>query len=151
MNDNGNYTIEDVVNLGPSEITFSTFEELYKPKSNHISPYGNKHYETYGEEYEYIKTLDPRYVWTEVQGDMSMLLVTGVAFVNRLSYTVCEKPWTDEFQTVVISMDIECECYDEEAMENDEREEYGDPSCEHCEGYGLKTVYPDDYVEEKND
>ena len=149
MNDNGNWTIEDVRNLNENELTYSKFEELYKPKSNHISPYGDKHYETYGEEYEYIKTLDPKYVWTEVQGDMSLILVTGVAFVNRLSYTVCENPWTDEWQTVVLSMDIECECFNQARY--DEGEDAGDPECEYCEGYGLRSVDPEDYLEEKND
>lgn len=148
MNDNGNWTLEDVRNLDKSEITYSKFEELYGPKVNHLDKNNNgdnRFYETYGEEYEYIKSLDPHYVWTEVQGDMSMLLVTGVAFVNRLSYVVCEKPWKDEFQTVVLSMDIECECFDQDKY--DEGGDAGNPDCEFCEGYGLRAVDPDNYEE----
>ena len=147
MNDNGHYTIDDAKNLHESEITYTEWEEKFKPKSNHISPYGGRAFETYGEEYNYIKTLDPHYVWTEVQGDMSMILVTGVAFVNRLSYFVCENPWTaeDEHKAVVITMDIECDCFSQEKY--DEGEDAGDPDCELCEGYGFRAIDPENYQE----
>ena len=145
MNKNGNYTIEDV-KLGEGEISFESWAEKYKPVKNHITKYPDKHsefdmFETYGAEYEYVVSQPNNRVWTEVQGEFSMLLIPGIAIVNRLGYYVCEEPWEDDNETVVISMDIECECYDEEAMENEEREEYGDPSCTLCEGYGLRTEY----------
>ena len=120
---------------------WSAWADKYKPKSNHLSKYEETMYETYGEEYEYIKSLDPRYVWTSVSGDMCDLLVAGVAYVNRLAYYVTEVPWEDEDTTVLISVEKECECYDEEAMDNGDREEYGDPNCQLCEGYGLVTEY----------
>jgi hypothetical protein len=145
MNDNGNYTMDDV-KLSEGEISFDDWIKKYKPIKNKITKYPDENaeyglFETYGEELEYVLAQDPKHVWTEVQGDYSMLLVAGVAYVNRLNYFVCEEPWTDDNETVLISIDVECECYDEEAMENEEREEYGDPSCTVCEGYGLKTEY----------
>ncbi len=116
---------------------WSKFADEFKPK--------NKVYETYGEELEYIKSLDPRYVWTNVQGDFCDLLVNGIAFVNRLSYTVCEVPWEEDTDyEVIISVEKECECYSEDEDVLAERnDEWGDPECERCEGAGYVTEYTD--------
>jgi len=143
MNDNGNYTLDDV-KLDEGEITFEAWSEKYKPIKNHITKYPNKDsefdmFETYGEEYDHVLSQPHNKVWTEVQGDFSMLLVPGVSIINRLGYYICEEPWTDENETVVLSMDIECHCYDEAEEEGE-----GDPDCRDCEGYGFRTVYPDD-------
>jgi hypothetical protein len=113
---------------------WAEWEAVFKPKKNHLRQYDSLDYETYGEEYEYIQSLDPRYVWTSVQGDMADLLVAGVAYVNRLSYIVCENPWEDDMDTALLSVEKECECYDYEADE-------GKEDCEVCEGYGLVTEY----------
>jgi hypothetical protein len=115
---------------------WAEWADIFKPT--------NKTYETYGDDYEYIKSLDPRYVWTNVQGDMSDLMVAGVAWVNRLSYQVCEVPWEDDMDTVLISVEEECECYSEdEEMLEQRGDEWGDPECERCEGYGYVTNYLD--------
>jgi hypothetical protein len=116
---------------------WSKFADEFKPK--------NKVYETYGEELEYIKSLDPRYVWTNVQGDFCDLLVNGIAFVNRLSYTVCEVPWEEDTDyEVIISVEKECECYSEDEDVLAERnDEWGDPECDRCEGAGYVTEYTD--------
>jgi hypothetical protein len=123
---------------------WAEWEAKFKPKQNHLSKFQCKMYETYGEEYDYIKSLDPKYVWTNVQGDMSDLLVAGVAWVNRLSYYVCEIPWEDEDDSVLLSVEEECECYseDEEILQQ-RNDNWGDPQCEKCEGYGYVTNYVD--------
>jgi hypothetical protein len=49
-------------------------------------------------EYEDVKDLDCHVVWTEVEdleGNGTVLL-PGFHFVNRVSYLISEKPWTDE-------------------------------------------------------
>lgn len=121
--------------------------EKFKPEENHIKTSNELMFETYGEEYEYIKSLDPRYVWTHVQGDMCDLLVAGVAYVNRLCYYVTEVPWEDDMDTVLLSVETECECYDENegyiiTLPNGQQyNQDGDPNCSKCEGYGLVTEY----------
>jgi hypothetical protein len=121
---------------------WAEWEAKFKPKQNHLSKFECKMYETYGEEYDYIKSLDPRYVWTNVQGDMSDLLVAGVSWVNRLSYYVCEIPWEDEDDIVLLSTEEECECYsDDEDVLQQRKDEWGDPDCEKCEGNGYVTTY----------
>ena len=137
MNDNGNWDMDDVINLDAYEMTQSEWEERFKPQENHLVTGNELMFETYGEELDYVLSKDNHYVWTMVQGEMSLLLVPGIGIVDRLGYYVCEIPWKDSSEVVVLSLDIECHCFDES---NDE----GDPDCSDCEGYGLRPVSPDD-------
>ena len=125
---------------------WDVWAEQYKPVKNHLYKYADpdstmKMFETYGEEVEYIQNYDPKYVWTYVDSDMCSLILAGYHYVNRLGYYITEVPWTDEDTTVLLSVERECECYDEEAWDNGEREDAGDPNCTKCEGYGLVTEY----------
>jgi transposase len=117
---------------------WDTFEKRYKPVKNKFRNDGEYGFETYGEELEYIQEADPNYVWTWVQGDMSDIIVPGKQYVNRLAYYVCEVPWTDEDEYVLLSVEVECYCYNEDGYENGE---YGKEGCEDCEGYGYVTEY----------
>ena len=142
MNDNGNWDMDDLINLAEGEITYEQWESKYKPVINHLDKYSppadpSRMFETYGEEYDYVCSQDPKYVWTMVDGDMSTLLVPGRSIINRLAYYVCEVPWEDDNEVVVLSLEIECHCYDENEFE-------GDPNCDTCEGYGLRPVSPED-------
>lgn len=122
---------------------WEAFEKEFKPKKNHLVPTNGYNYETYGDEVAYIKSLDPKYVWTWVEGDMSSLLVNGMAYVNRFSYHVCEVPWDENVDyQVLLSVETECDCYDEDEDVMETRGgEYGDPACTKCEGYGMYTEY----------
>lgn len=116
--------------------------EKYKPIPNKFSKHNELMYETFGEELEFIKTVNNAHVWTWVQGDMSDLIVAGISFVNRLGYYVTEVPWTDIDEYVLLSVELECDCYseDDDVMES-RSGEYGDPDCDKCEGAGLYTEY----------
>ena len=121
-------------------MTWSEWEEKYKPIPNPFvkSPdYDKLMFETYGEEYEFVKTkIDSQQVWTYVDGDMSSLIMAGFGIVNRIGYYVTEIPWEDSMDYVLLSVEEECECYDEESGE-------GKEDCTECEGYGLVTKYVD--------
>lgn len=119
---------------------WNAWVDKYKPIKNTIVPTNDVMFETYGDEWEFIKSQDPRYVWTNVQGDMSDIIVAGVAYVNRLSYYVTEVPWEDENDYVLVSVETECDCYDEDRLESSDGDA-GDPNCPECEGYGLVTEY----------
>lgn len=139
MNENGNYTSEDV-KISEGEITYDFWRAKYKPIKNKFSNDPDEiQFETYGEEWEFVKEQDPRYVWTWIDGDFTSLIVAGVGFVNRLVYYVCEVPWTDENEVVLVSVEVECTCYSEERAE--EGGDYGDLECVECEGYGYRTEY----------
>lgn len=129
------------VEENPVEIQgWDAFAEKFKPIKNHISKYDESlMFETFGAEFEYVKEQDFRHVWTWVDGDMSSLLVPGIAYVNRLGYYVTEVPWENDLDSVLLSVEKECECYDEARADNGG--EYGDPDCTICEGYGLVTEY----------
>ena len=117
---------------------WNAFEEKYKPIKNHFSEHAELMFETYGEEVEYVKTIDNNRIWTYIDGDMCSLIVAGWHFVDRLGYYITEVPWTDENEYVVLSEEVECECYKEDGYENGE---YGSPDCKLCEGYGYVTEY----------
>jgi len=139
-------TIKEVEFEGKEYQGWDEWFNKFKPIKNHLDKYagsdGSYMFETYGDEVEFVQAQDPRYVWTEVQGDMSTLLVAGYAYVNRLCYYITEIPWDSEWDSCLLSVEVECECYseDEDVMEA-RNEEFGDPDCKICEGYGLKTEY----------
>jgi hypothetical protein len=111
--------------------------EKFKPTPNHILNQDGEHmYETYGEEVEHVIKTDSKYIWTLIQGDMSDLIVAGYHYVNRLGYYITEVPWEDEYDYALISVEIKCECYDEETGE-------GKDECFECEGSGLVAKYVD--------
>ncbi|NBV01299.1 MAG: hypothetical protein EBS31_07730 [Burkholderiaceae bacterium] len=115
--------------------------DKFKPQDNHFNGQG-KMYETYGEEYEYVKSIHPNFVWTYVDGDMSSLIIAGHHWVNRIGYYITENPWSDDMDACLLSVEEECVCYSEDEDVLAERnDEWGDPECEKCEGYGYVTNY----------
>jgi hypothetical protein len=122
---------------------YSAWADKYKPIPNKFSKQPDDIiFETYGEEVEFIQAQDPKYVWTNVQGDECDLIVAGYAYVNRLSYYITEIPWENEEDYVLISVENECECYsDEEDVLIKRNDNWGDPDCEKCEGSGYVTNY----------
>jgi hypothetical protein len=120
---------------------WDVWAEKFKPKDNHFNGQG-KMYETYGEEYEYVKSIHPNFVWTYVDGDMSSLIIAGHHWVNRIGYYITENPWSDDMDACLLSVEEECVCYSEDEDKLAERnDEWGDPECEKCEGYGYVTNY----------
>ena len=119
---------------------WTEWEKKFKPIKNHFRKPEHEEiaFETYGEEWEFIKAQDPKTVWTNIQGDMSDLIVAGVAYVNRLQYYITEIPWENEDDYVLLSVEEECSCYNEEGYEDGET---GDINCLECEGYGHVTKY----------
>lgn len=89
------------------------------------------------DEEEIVAEQDYHYVWTKVQAEMCLLIVPGMTILNRLGFYVFDLPWENMNEVVVVSMDIECRCYDETNGE-------GDPNCAYCRGLGLRTVHPED-------
>lgn len=73
-----------------SNITHEEFETNYKPKLDEFGSW--KHYETYGEDLEYISKLDDKYVWTVCEEDGIGFLQNGAWRVNRIYHIVCELP-----------------------------------------------------------
>jgi len=77
------------------EMTEEEFDDQYTLITNHLNPhaswvYGDRPgclFETYGEEFEFVRRYDPRKVWTFVDGDDGdMYVISGLHYVNRVGY-----------------------------------------------------------------
>ena len=134
-------------------MTYDYWETNFKPIKNKISKYADDdliHFETYGEEVEFVKAqyaINPKTIWTEVDGDEGSYIVAGYHFVNRIHYYITENPWTDEYTEVPTWMERQCDCQEdaEEGVycdECQEREGYIEIPCDTVED--LKQIYGED-------
>ena len=58
---------------------------------------GSMAFETYDEDFDFVKTQNPNHVWTLVDGDSGdPVVIAGLHFVNRVHYIITIKPWEDE-------------------------------------------------------
>jgi hypothetical protein len=128
--------------------TYEAWDKTFKPIKNKITNGEDIHFETYGEEYEFVKAQDPKTIWTEVDGDSGTYIVAGWHFVNRIHYYITENPWEDEYTEVPTWCYRRCDCTEEDGFED------GNPDCTECE-YGdidipidtvedLKAIYGED-------
>ena len=78
-----------------SELAEEDFYAQYSLIPNHINPSAGWSFdgtrgclfETYGDEFAFVRRYDPRQVWTLVDGDDGDLyLISGLHFVNRVGY-----------------------------------------------------------------
>jgi hypothetical protein len=71
--------------------------ERHKPIKNHLddSAYDGFLFETYGAEYEYIKSLPPERVFT-ILGEDKLYACPGKHWINRMGYFVVAIPWTQK-------------------------------------------------------
>ena len=79
------------------DLTEDEFDAAYPLRPNHLNPNASWAigdgpgclFETYGEELAFVRTQDPKTVWTLLDGDDGDLyLVSGYHFVNRIGYRV---------------------------------------------------------------
>lgn len=128
--------------------TYDAWVDTFKPIKNSLVKYDQLHFETYGEEYEFVKAQEPNTIWTEVDGEGGTYIVAGWHFVNRIHYYITENPWDDEYTEVPTWVYRRCDCTEEEGFED------GNPDCAECE-YGdidipidtiedLKVIYGED-------
>lgn len=80
-------------------LTEEEFDERYSPMPNPLNPnaswsYDNRGclFETFGEEFAFVRRFDPHRVWTLIDGDDGDLyLVSGLHFVNRIGYLLTQE------------------------------------------------------------
>lgn len=71
---------------------------------------GGTMYETYGEELAYVRSQPVGRIWTLVDADGHLCIISGWHFVNRLGYFISDVP-ADEH--VSICVDLESEMIEE--------------------------------------
>nr|DAW17398.1 MAG TPA: hypothetical protein [Caudoviricetes sp.] len=81
--------------------TYDNWVDSFKPIANHFrNPNHDPVYafETYGEEVEFVKAQDENRIWTEVDNDGELSIVSGWHFVNRFQYYITENPFDDNIE-----------------------------------------------------
>jgi hypothetical protein len=107
--------------------TYQSWFDTFKPIKNNITNGSDYHFETYGEEVEFVCKADNKYVWTEVDGDSGTYIIAGYHYVNRIHYYITESPWDDEYTEVPTWVYRRCDCTEEDGFED------GNPDCTECE------------------
>jgi hypothetical protein len=81
------------------EMDFDEWVAEYQPITNHIdknASFDGLMFETYGEEYEAVKSANPNCIWMYGDGDDGGSYIwSGWGFVNRLGYFITTKPFPD--------------------------------------------------------
>jgi hypothetical protein len=130
-------------------MTYDYWADTFKPIKNSISKYPDTlHFETYGEEVEFVQKADNTHIWTEVDGEEGTYILAGYHWVNRIHYYITENPWDDDMTEVPTWCYRRCDCTEEDGFED------GNPDCQECE-FGdidipidtiedLKVIYGED-------
>ena len=87
-----------------------TWEEQFVPIHNHIdtnASWGGLMFETYGEEFDFVRTQPRNHVWTWVDGDGGTYIISGLELINRIGYFVTKHPWVN-------FVEVQVESYSEE-------------------------------------
>jgi hypothetical protein len=125
-----------------------TFKPILNPNNNWGEGATYSAFETYGDDLAVVQNTDNNLIWTEVDGDSGTYIISGMHWVNRIQYFICENPWEDEYTEVPSWCYRRCDCTEEEGFED------GNPDCEECH-YGdidipcdtvedLKQIYGED-------
>jgi hypothetical protein len=81
------------------ELDFDTWCDEYKPITNHIdtnASFDGLMFETYGDEYEFVKAQNENRIWMYGDGDDGGTYIwSGWGFVNRIGYFISDKPFAD--------------------------------------------------------
>jgi hypothetical protein len=89
-----------------TEISEDEFDKQYPLITNHIDPnaswaFGDGPgclFATYGEELEFVRSQDPRSIWTLVDGgdDDNQYVISGYHLVNRIGYLISTVPFPED-------------------------------------------------------
>jgi hypothetical protein len=126
-------------------MTYDYWETNFKPIKNKISKYPDDsliHFETYGEEVEFVQKADNKNIWTEVDGDSGTYIVAGYHFVNRIHYYITENPWDDEYTEIPTWSYREAE--EDEDADNDEDPDFRTINIPIDTVEDLKALYGED-------
>ena len=125
------------------EMDFDEWCDVYKPINNHIdknASFDGAMFETYGDEYEFVKQSPEKNIWMYGDGDDGGSYIwSGWGFVNRIGYFITEVPFPDNttIQIKVSSNWYYCEncsaeMEDEDNIIRDSFQEHDLEKCPEC-------------------
>jgi hypothetical protein len=114
-------------------LPYDEWFDKYQPILNEIAGDEQYQFETYGDELQYVLQQDDKHIWTEMDGDQGISIVSGYHLVNRIQYYITVKPWTEDTE-IPVSIDKECDCMSEGE---------GIIDCDECRGNGYITIWID--------
>ncbi len=143
QNENGHFIAEAVDSgaIWQGELDRGEFIQKYKPIRNELDPNTTSDsthgmFREIGQEHELIKATNHHHLWSYLDGEFSTFLSPGlVGGSDRLGCYITEVPWTNEKETVLLSVKLECVCFNQELF--DDGDDAGDPDCERCLGSGT--------------
>lgn len=83
------------------QLTEDEFDQQFPLLLNHLNPQaswgfgesGGCLFETYGDEFEFVRRQAPDTIWTIIDGDDGDLyVINGLHFVNRVGYLISQRP-----------------------------------------------------------
>jgi hypothetical protein len=86
------------------ELTEDEFDVRFPLVTNHLNPSagwgigesGGCLFETYGQEFDFVRQQHQRRVWTLVDGDDGdMYVISGLHFVNRIGYLISQESFPE--------------------------------------------------------
>lgn len=89
-----------------AEMTFDEWVEQFKPIKNRLGDV--RMFETYGEDYEFVKVQNPLCIWTYGDAGEGSYIVEGWHYVNRIGYYITEIPFNKD-ETYFIELEEEIE------------------------------------------
>lgn len=95
--------------ITPTIITEDDFIERYRPMRNVLDKNasfdfgeGGCLYETYGPELDHVRAQLPEHIWTIIDGEENLVIVSGYHLVNRIGYILAANPREDDAMIDVI-------------------------------------------------
>jgi len=107
QHDLSTFVCGEVENDTAPQMSYDQWCEQYRPVRNELcrcAPYDGLMFETYGAEQEYVRRQDRECIWTLVQAEDELVILSGWHTVNRLGYFVTERPW-DGLEVAEIAFD----------------------------------------------
>lgn len=94
-------------------LTEEALTQRFPFQPNHLNPNapfdfgrGGAMFETYDEEYAYVVAQPPNRIWTLIDCDGHLCIISGWHFVNRLGYFISEVP-TEEHLSICVDLEVE--------------------------------------------
>ena len=86
-----------IVKVNNYTLNIEDWERIFEPIQNQFSNENIDHFETYGEELEFVQTHKDNQIWTLIDGnDGKLYIEAGYHLCNRVHYFVTKNTWSNK-------------------------------------------------------